>query len=82
MSLNLKISKDIGYKYQFGFQDPGSNVMESIINLHHDIMFLLIFIVVKIIVLICIISNLKEEYNSFFSKSKFYKKVKDIKFVL
>jgi len=38
----LFLKKDIGYSFQFGFQDPGSMLFECIIDLHHDIMFLLI----------------------------------------
>jgi len=37
--------RDIGYSFQFGFQDPGSSLFECIIDLHHDIMFLLLSIV-------------------------------------
>ena len=37
---------DATYNWQFGFQDPASELMEGIINLHHDIMFFLIWIIV------------------------------------
>jgi len=37
----LIINKDIAYNFQFGFQDVGSSLFECIIDLHHDIMFLL-----------------------------------------
>jgi len=57
---------DIGYSWQFGFQDPSSEIMESLINLHHDIMFFLILIVVKIIVLLIIILNSNIFINDFF----------------
>jgi hypothetical protein len=30
---------DATNNWQFGFQDPGSELMEGIINLHHDVMF-------------------------------------------
>jgi hypothetical protein len=60
LSQRSLIKLDIGYNFQFGFQNPASTVMESLINLHHDIMFFLILIVVKIIVLILIIINLNE----------------------
>ena len=36
------IMKDIAYNFQFGFQDVGSSLLECIIDLHHDIMFLLL----------------------------------------
>jgi hypothetical protein len=32
-------------KLQFGFQDPGTSIMEAIVDLHHDIMFFLIWVV-------------------------------------
>ena len=35
--------------WQLSFQDPASPIFEGIINLHHDIMFLLIFIAVFVI---------------------------------
>jgi len=77
-----KINMDIAYNFQFGFQDPGSLVMESIINFHHDIMFFLILIVVKIITLLFIISNFKENINHFFERTYLkYFKEKDKKFV-
>ena len=34
--------RDIAYNFQFGFQDVGSSLFECIIDLHHDIMFLLL----------------------------------------
>ena len=39
---------DATYNWQFGFQDPASELMEGIINLHHDIMFFLIWIMVLV----------------------------------
>jgi len=35
---------DIPEAYQMGFQDPASNIMEGLINFHHDIMTYLAFI--------------------------------------
>ncbi len=32
--------------WQFGFQDPATSVMEGILNLHHDIMFFMILILI------------------------------------
>jgi heme/copper-type cytochrome/quinol oxidase subunit 2 len=39
---------DATNNWQFGFQDPGSELMEGIINLHHDIMFFLIWVMVVV----------------------------------
>jgi cytochrome c oxidase subunit 2 len=39
-------SADAPKAWQFGFQDPATPVMEGIINLHHDVMFFCILIVV------------------------------------
>lgn len=39
---------DSANNYQFGFQDPATFLMEGIIDLHHDIMFFLIWIVVVV----------------------------------
>ena len=35
-------------EYRFGFQDPATFLMEGIIDLHHDIMFFLIWIVILV----------------------------------
>jgi len=40
--LFIMLFADAPTSYQFGFQDPASNIMEGIIDLHHDIMFFLI----------------------------------------
>jgi len=37
---------DSAQPWQFGFQDAASPVMEGIINLHHDLMYIIIFILV------------------------------------
>lgn len=39
---------DAATNWQFGFQDPGSYIMEAIIDLHHDILFFLIWAVVLV----------------------------------
>ena len=36
---------DTSSRWQFLFQDPATPVMEGIIEFHHDVMFLLVFIV-------------------------------------
>ena len=37
---------DVPHNWQMGFQTPATPMMEGIIDLHHDIMFLVIFIIV------------------------------------
>ncbi len=76
----LVLSKDIAYNYQFGFQDVGSSLFECIIDLHHDIMFLLIWVTMFVAFIITIVINLgKKRYlilnNHFF----IYSFKKDIK---
>jgi len=76
----LVIGRDIAYNYQFGFQDVGSSLFECIIDLHHDIMFLLIWVTMFVAFIISIIINLgKKRYiilnNHFF----IYSFKKDIK---
>jgi len=39
---------DAAEPWQYGFQDPGTPVMEGIINFHHDVMFFLIIIVIAV----------------------------------
>jgi len=70
---------DVGYSWQFGFQDPSSEIMESLINLHHDIMFFLILIVVKIIILLFILLNTNPQINSFFKAAVEFSHLKDSK---
>jgi len=41
--------KDAAVPYQINFQDPASPIMEGIIDLHHDIMFFLIIVVVFVV---------------------------------
>lgn len=40
---------DVGTNWQLGFQDPASSIMEGIVDLHHDIMFFIVWIVVAVI---------------------------------
>jgi cytochrome c oxidase subunit 2 len=40
---------DFAESWQLSFQDPASPIMEGIINLHHDIMFILVFVAVFVI---------------------------------
>ena len=53
--MNNNISfKDSGRSFQFGFQDPASESMLSIIDLHHEIAFYLVWVVIFVIVLMFI----------------------------
>ena len=47
-ALSLFGFADATHEWQFGFQDPATSLMEGIIDLHHDIMFFLIWIVVVV----------------------------------
>ncbi len=47
-SLTFLIFSDATHEWQFGFQDPATSLMEGIIDLHHDIMFFLIWIMVVV----------------------------------
>ena len=40
--------KDSPQVWQFGFQDPATPLMEGIIDLHHDIMFFLIWVIILV----------------------------------
>lgn len=45
--VSLNKSKSLpSLDYQFGFQDPATSVMEGVLNLHHDIAFFMILILV------------------------------------
>ena len=35
--------------WQFGFQDPATSVMEGIVDLHHDIMYFIVWIIVAVV---------------------------------
>jgi cytochrome c oxidase subunit 1 len=41
--------KDVATDWQFMFQDPATSIMEGIIDLHHDIMFFIVWIVISVI---------------------------------
>jgi hypothetical protein len=40
---------DAPYKNQMNFQDPATSVMNAMLDLHHDIMAVLIFIIVFVL---------------------------------
>jgi len=46
---STKPKADFADSWQLSFQDPASPIMEGIINLHHDIMFILVFVAVFVI---------------------------------
>lgn len=54
---------DSANNWQFGFQDPGSSIMEGIIDLHHDIMTFIVWIVV--VVSLLMVNILKSDNSSF-----------------
>ena len=45
----LPMMADYPEPWQLGFQDPATPNMQGIIDLHHDIMFFLIFIIVFVL---------------------------------
>ena len=62
----LNIYADAPESFQYGFQDPATPVMIGLSNLHHDIMFLSILIMVSVSwVLACATNGFLEEKNSF-----------------
>lgn len=44
---------DAASRWQLLFQDPATPVMEGIIEFHHDIMFILVFIVFFVLYMLC-----------------------------
>lgn len=44
--LGSRVSADVAVPWQLGLQDPATPVAEGIIHFHHDLMFILIFVVV------------------------------------
>lgn len=60
---------DAALNYQWDFQDPASFVMEGVIDLHHDLMFLIFIIIVFILtflsVIIFYIKNINYSYKNF-----------------
>jgi cytochrome c oxidase subunit 1 len=55
---------DAPQAWQMNFQDPASPVMEGIIDLHHDIMYFLVIVVIFVLWMICrIIWLFNEEHN-------------------
>jgi hypothetical protein len=42
--MGLKIYNDTPYTWQLGFTSPATHSMEAIIDLHHDIMIIILFV--------------------------------------
>jgi hypothetical protein len=40
---------DVAFDNQLGFQDPASPIVEGIIDLHHDIFFFLVLIIIFVL---------------------------------
>ena len=58
---------DAASTWQFLFQDPASPIMEGIVEFHHDIMFILLFIVFFVLYMLCATVdefNLEAQLNS------------------
>jgi len=49
---------DAALPWQFGLQDPATPIAEGIIRFHHDLMFILIFVVE-----ILVINNFRPSYD-------------------
>jgi len=68
MLTNFYLYFDSAINYQTGFQDPASPIMESIIDLHHDIMGALIFIGVwvfwMLLKIVVIFRVKKDQFNN------------------
>lgn len=62
---------DIAYSFQLGFQDPSSSLFECIVDLHHDIMFLLLSIVLFVWFLMFLILNLEKTFYVILNDSYF-----------
>ena len=63
----LFLLTDRAYSFQFGFQDPGSSLFECIVDLHHDIMFLLLSIVIFVWFMMFLILNIDKTYYIIFN---------------
>ena len=73
-------NKDIAYNFQFGFQDVGSSLFESIIDLHHDIMFLLLWVIAFVALIIYFLVNVNKRLFIFFNNHTFcFTANKDVK---
>jgi cytochrome c oxidase subunit 1 len=63
-SLFLIALFDFSEPWQLTFQDPASPIMEGIIDLHHDIMFFLVLIIIFILWMIArIVWHFREDHN-------------------
>lgn len=58
------INNDAVRPWQCSFQDPATGIMEGMINLHHDIMFYLIVVVIFVLWMLCRIIYLFNRKNN------------------
>ena len=56
LSFFSRVEFDAPEKWQMNFQDPATPVMEKIIDLHHDIQFFLIIIVIAVLWMLLFVS--------------------------
>jgi cytochrome c oxidase subunit 1 len=63
LSLFLGVKFDAPEKWQMNFQDPATPVMEKIIDLHHDVQFFLIIVVIAVLWMLVRIVWLFNEKN-------------------
>jgi cytochrome c oxidase subunit 1 len=68
-SLFIFSFSDTAKNWQFGFQDPATSIMEGIIDLHHDVMYFLVWVVVAVlwVVFELIEKNAHAQLNSIFN---------------
>ena len=59
---------DTAKNWQFGFQDPATSIMEAIIDLHHDVMFFIVWIIMVVILTLFLIVQGHSNDGSIFSK--------------
>ena len=77
----VSMKQDIAYNFQCGFQDVGSSLFESTIDLHHDIMCLLIWVTFFVGFLLYQIINIYEINYIYYNENHFiYMNKKDYKF--
>lgn len=71
--LFLKIENDAPKRWQIGFQDPATSIMEGIIELHNNIFFYLIVILILVFWMITIIFlHYSYQFNYLFRKYAYY----------
>ena len=48
-SFFILVLQDVATNWQLMFQDPATSIMEGIIDLHHDIMFFIVWIIISVV---------------------------------